>query len=237
MIKEALQYIVGLSPANLLKIGEIEYSDKQLHKIEPPSFQGFNTSTLKSIVDYIQREPDNLDDRYIIHIDSPTRVVLTTSEDLPHRNRHQVIVAKADLPSITFGSYMDVEHFIIQMQAKFLQTTDAFDLMRFVGNVKEEAVKSTSDDGISQTVTARAGIVKVEEVVVPNPVTLAPYRTFIEVPQPTSQFVFRMQSGPKMALFEADGGAWRNQAMQNIQMYFEEALAVQIENMDVTIIS
>ena len=33
-----------------------------------------------------------------------------------------------------------------------------------------------------------------------------------------------MQSGPTCALFEADGGAWRNEAMLNIKKYLEANL-------------
>jgi len=66
----------------------------------------------------------------------------------------------------------------------------------------------------------------VSDVLVPNPVVLAPFRTFPEVIQPESKFIFRMQSGPQAALFEADGGAWRNEAMGRIKTYLEEQLNV-----------
>ena len=62
------------------------------------------------------------------------------------------------------------------------------------------------------------------EMVVPNPVLLKPYRTFIEVQQPESAFIFRMQDGPRAALFEADGGAWRIEAMENIRAYLAKEL-------------
>lgn len=62
---------------------------------------------------------------------------------------------------------------------------------------------------------------------VPNPVKLRPYRTFHEVEQPASDFIFRMKSerGISCALFEADGGAWENAAMANIKNYLEFELA------------
>ncbi|OSA97223.1 hypothetical protein B2H85_16310, partial [Clostridium botulinum] len=63
-------------------------------------------------------------------------------------------------------------------------------------------------------------------------VALAPYRTFPEVQQPTSKFIFRMQQGPKAAIFEADGGAWRNQAMQSIKAYLQEELK-EIQNINI----
>jgi hypothetical protein len=74
-------------------------------------------------------------------------------------------------------------------------------------------------------VTVKTGIAKIEDVFVPNPVVLAPYRTFPEIAQPESKFIFRMQTGPTAALFEADGGAWRNEAMGRIKAWLEEQLA------------
>jgi hypothetical protein len=69
-------------------------------------------------------------------------------------------------------------------------------------------------------------------VKVPNPVVLAPFRTFPEIKQPESKFIFRMQSGPRAALYEADGGAWRNEAMSGIKEYLQDMLA-DVENIEI----
>lgn len=50
--------------------------------------------------------------------------------------------------------------------------------------------------------------------------------------QPESKFVFRMQDGPRAALFEADGGAWKNDAMLSIKKFLEEQLK-DIENVNI----
>ena len=66
-----------------------------------------------------------------------------------------------------------------------------------------------------------------EAAVVPNPVRLKPYRTFLEVEQPESEFIFRMKDchgGIGCAFFEADGGAWKIEATQNIKAYLQEEL-------------
>ena len=66
------------------------------------------------------------------------------------------------------------------------------------------------------------GVVKVEEVILSPIVNLAPFRTFAEVDQPISKFLFRMRregNHVSAALFEADGGAWRLEAMKNIAEY------------------
>ena len=86
---------------------------------------------------------------------------------------------------------------------------------------------ATSDDGISQAVAVKAGITSKGVKELPNPVTLRPYRTFTEVEQPASAFIFRCrQDHGKMQfmLCEADGGAWRSEAMKNIKAYMEAAV-------------
>ena len=84
--------------------------------------------------------------------------------------------------------------------------------------------------------TVREGA-NVESVEVPNPIDLQPFRTFLEVDQPTSAFVFRIDKAGRCALFEADGGIWKNEAMENIKEYLEEKLSEEITTGYVTVIA
>lgn len=67
------------------------------------------------------------------------------------------------------------------------------------------------------------------ETIVPSPVHLKPYRTFDEIDQPESDFIFRVQSnkfdGITCALFSADGGAWKTEAKQRIKEYLSNELS------------
>ena len=66
------------------------------------------------------------------------------------------------------------------------------------------------------------------EGIIPSPCSLRPFRTFPEVEQPMSKFIFRMRERRdetiESALYEADGGAWRNEARKNICGYLREKL-------------
>lgn len=67
-----------------------------------------------------------------------------------------------------------------------------------------------------------------EQVDVPNQVKLQPFRTFAEVKQPESEFVFRLKkSGENIyaGIFEADGGAWKLEAIKRIKGYLEKELS------------
>ena len=126
-----------------------------------------------------------------------------------------------------YSQYMDQEDFIIGLQSKFIPTDQIKQMLKIVGNVKSEKVLSSADDGVSQSVEGRKGINFAEKIGIPNPVKLKPFRTFIEVPQPESNFIFRARDGrrdgemPTFALFEADGGFWKIDAMNEIKKYLD----------------
>lgn len=68
-------------------------------------------------------------------------------------------------------------------------------------------------------------------------IKLSPYRTFREIEQPESLFLLRMKRErggvPYVALFEADGGQWKHDAITKIKMYFKESRVIAERNIDV----
>lgn len=59
-------------------------------------------------------------------------------------------------------------------------------------------------------------------------ISLRPYRTFLEVEQPESKFIFRIREGangePSFKLVEADGGLWKYKAVTSIKDYLKDHL-------------
>ena len=93
---------------------------------------------------------------------------------------------------------------------------------------------------ICQKTTIKSGIANKTDVIVPNPVKLRPYRTFAEIEQPQSSYVFRIQDsdrGPSFNLVEADGGLWKNATMKKIKDYLAYELAEELEKYQITIIA
>ena len=126
-----------------------------------------------------------------------------------------------------FGHFYDAESFNIALQSMFCDAGNRADILKIVGNVKAEGVQATSDNGVTQSVVTKQGIVLGNNTDLPNPVQLAPFRTFVEISQPITQFVFRARGEegmPMFALFEADGGVWKLTAVQRIKEYIEKAL-------------
>ena len=227
MIQKALEYIVSLSKPELVKFNEIQYSDKPLFRVAEREqlVKPLQISTLTGLADYVKSNPDQISEKteimILVNSESSVTVMSNYNDDA---ERHTYIKCNAITPRITLDNFLDTEKFNIMLQSCFLKNWDRDTILQIIGTIKEENVKTTGDNGISQSVIAKTGIASVGEIVIPNPVTLIPFRTFIEVEQPESKFVFRMKDGPSCAIFEADGGEWRLAAMLRIKAYLQEAL-------------
>lgn len=229
MIKEALQYIVGLGKAEEHVINGACYSDKPLHRIDTyyPKADAIEMHTLTSLVDYIKSEVDEMPPRMIVEVKSPTEVELYSQLD-PNRDRESLVVASARVPGFEFDRFVEHEKFCINLQSKFIPSDDRELILKFAGTVEAGSVSEYGDDGVTQKATIKTGLASKGDAIVPNPVCLRPYRTFLEVEQPESAFVFRMKQdsyGSVMcAIFEADGGAWKMDATQAIKEYLQREL-------------
>ena len=230
MIKNALEFIVGLQGGltTLEEKGRKFLFDKNgnlKHEFKHNYQEAMVTSTLSSIIDYFSGDPDKVFDRdkkYIIRISNPERVIVQSAVS-GEMVRDDLLYVEAFTPErFAYDRYMDLEFFNIQLQSRFEYTDDLGRLLALTANVVDETVKSYGDNGISQTAAVKSGVTSVADVIVPNPVTLKPFRTFSEAEQPESKFVFRLRKGDDgvtAALIEADGGAWKVQAMRNIAEY------------------
>ena len=227
MTKEALQFITGMKEPYITNIDGENYSDKPLTRISyNPKAKCLKMSTLTSLVDYIKAKVDSMDEKMLVHVESPECVRLVSMLD-DEREREEIVEVIASVPQFNYGKYMDHESFLIAMQSKFLPGEDRDLILKFAGTVESGTVATYGDDGVSQKATVKKGIAGKEDALVPNPVRLCPFRTFVEVDQPESAFVFRMRDygdGVECAVFEADGGAWRNVAMKNIAEYLKHEL-------------
>lgn len=242
-LKEALQYIARLKAESMEpKVLEIEgktYCTKDLTRYHNfPMAGDIDVNTLTALVDYIKGKPEELREASIIHVVSPTRVRLYSGL-IDERNREYLMDAGAIVNEFQFDSYYDQERFLIELQANFVETEDLTTIMQVAGNIKSGTTANYSDDGISQKTTIKSGV-EFNDVIVPNPVKLRPYRTFAEIEQPESSYVFRIKDsdrGPAFKLVEADGGLWKNATMKKIKEYLEYELAEELQKYHITVIA
>ena len=242
-LKEALQYITGLKAESMdPKVVEINgdtYCDKQLTRYHRfPFADAINISTLTALVDYIKGKPEELRASMILHVESPTTVRLYSGL-IDERKRESLIRAEAIINQFSFDRAYDQDRFLIELQANFLETEDLKTIMQVAGNIKSGTTANYSDDGVSQKTTVKMGV-ELNDVIVPNPVKLRPYRTFAEIEQPESSYVFRIMDtdrGPAFKLVEADGGLWKNGTMKKIKEYLEYELAEELKEHHITVIA
>lgn len=226
----------GVTPQQIEISGET-YSSRELHHPPaPPTPKPLTVSSLSSLIDYLRANPDDLADDHnlFIHVQSCEIVHLRTNFAGRSAQRLRPIEANCEpyLTSFSFGTYQPIEAVIIALQSQFEPTNDRAAILEVLGTLKDERVSTHADDGVTQSVTTRKGLAfGVENTPVPRIVTLQPYRTFTEIKQPISRFILRLKQAqregeaPTAALFEADGGRWKLQAIDSIKDWLRDALS------------
>ena len=225
-LKEALSYAVELAEKENKIISSSngkEYFDINKHdfrELKPRKYAPtLELQTLKSLVDYLGGH------RLVVVVESYQKVSVYDQVDVEYGKRPQLVSVKASIPVIPFSNWCNQEEFNIMLQSMFINDTDRNLVLDFASHLKIEKGSEAQDNGITQTVTVRDGVASLAQAKTPNPVTLRPYRTFNEVEQPASQFVFRVNKLANLALFEADGGKWKLDAVKNISDYLKTELA------------
>lgn len=225
MIETALKYLKSQFAPTMVKVGEKYFSDETFTEIKPlpdPLHGHFDVTTLGSLRDLINANVEKLkeSDLPMLHIVNHQEVRLLTGISDEHGRRRTF--AKATPPAVkgyVFDTWYPLEQFRIAIQAHFALTPDREYLLSIASKVTDGEIVVSEDDGVSQQVEMKAGLALKGSEKLRARVLLAPFRTFAEVDQPKSEFIFRAQKtdkGPQLALFEADGGKWKVTAVENI---------------------
>ena len=233
MLKEALQYLISLADPDFREEedGRV-YSSRPLTEVQTPLVKAIEVQTLAGLRDLYKLHNER--ENSIIHIEDYSSVWLV-SQKLDQWNRRSAgahAKLPSDSPKFRFSTWMDPEEFLIGMMTLFEDSNyahgDNRKVVKLINSLAAEAVTISTDDGFSQQVITRQGMItKSEEKISPR-VSLQPFRTFREVSQPYSDFVLRLRSRqgqmPSCALFEADGGEWKNDAIKTIREWFAKEL-------------
>lgn len=236
MIKEAIDRIFSMGVQSVdpnlkvLKVDDRHYTTEVLTSLQEPIPTGISVLTLSGLIDLVRRQIEGFKaDAVLLHVVNHSTVELKeiTSDKWGRRK----VYATAKVPEYSgfrFGEYHAHEDFMISLQAGFVPTDDSEYLIKIAASLTAEVVTNSEDNGIAQNVGLRRGVVLKSTETLKSRVLLAPFRTFREVDQPKSEFVFRVkQNGseiPKLGLFEADGGKWKVDAIANVAQYLETQL-------------
>lgn len=205
---------------------------RELKAENAPRAQALDAHSLTAVVDYLADNRDAHDlSKVTVHVVSHERVVVRG----PLRERRDREEFLAVTPAVDDkvrefeGRYLAQEDFVIQAQLLFLDTPERAELLRTVGNMTDEAVRTASDDGITQLVITRSGGAKLNNAgPLKSIVNLVPLRTFPEVQLAPVPYLVRVKGSwagnpSTIALFDASGGAWRVDAIRKIGIFLEDA--------------
>lgn len=235
MIREAIDKVLSLATPNIHTVGELEYTDKRMDLITPPLVPAVECSTLQGLVDLYDGELDDAKSKgdLLVQIDSPTSVLLLSRQSDAYARRR--LWAQADYPELEgfkFNTWHNTESFIISAQQHFQRVkienedgTFAKDLdyvLNIASKISAQNATEHTDDGFAQRVAVKQGVQLLTETILKPMIQLAPYRTFTEIDQVISQFVFRAKVADDkvlLALFDGDGGRWKLGAMAAIKRW------------------
>lgn len=236
MIKEAMEKLLNLAPPNFSKFDDLSYSDKVLHRITPPMAEAVECSTLQGLVDLFDKELDDAESEDLLaQVTSPTSVeVISRVADTYGRRRVWAECKYPECKTFQFGQWHDPESFIIAVQQGFQRVKVEDDdgnmakdldyVLQVASKITAEHATEHEDDGFAQRVAIKQGIALKAETILKPLVNLAPYRTFAEIDQALSQFVFRARiagGSVGLALFEGDGGRWKLSAIAAIKSWLQ----------------
>lgn len=235
LTKEAIEKIESL----IRKENKVEYvdgnaySDFNLQRIYSDTRpKAFTFSTLDGIADYIHNNLDGVaEDGCIIIIDSVDKVSIWSPVKGESNQRN--LIAEAVLENVKeypFDRYIEQEKFIIGVSSLFEETDSKDEILAAASTMQILDEKSGTDEGGTTKLGASHGVI----CGVDKPKTvqfLKPFRTFREVDQPISAFIFRYKAEngrPALSLIEADGGAWKIQAKKSIKEYLSSKVKTPI---------
>lgn len=229
MDRTAIERIVELGAPNVIVEQGFNYTDKPLSVIKTPCVATLKFHTLKGLVDTLLSEYGNFAAPIIVSVKSEDEIDVYSAICVDDRTRETPYNCRAELVNIPFDRKLDYETMMITLKSKFVETPELLEVVKLLGTITEENSAQVSDDGFSQSVIVRKGIALKEGKVIKPIVRLKPYRTFNEVEQPESEFLLRLSEGGGVALYEADGGAWKLEARKNVAQYLRSELSELIQ--------
>ncbi len=222
--RSVIEKIEDMAKVDVLEIEGRKFTTKKVSPVLDPEAGNLTVHTLTGLVAFLGTIA--ADFQPIIHVRDYDEVSVVSGLFGANRQREVVATASAYALQHRFNNSIPVEDFIVYLQSMFVQDETTASIMKIVGNLSQGVEAQFADDGMTQRVTAKAGVARVEVVDLPNPVELRPFRTFADIEQPASKFVLRIKAdkdqGPRCALHEADGGAWKNTAIDTIREWLAD---------------
>jgi len=239
MEKEAIEKIEELvTDSYTVNVGGRTYSAAALKPVlYEPRPKTLEVHNLRGFCGFINNDIDSdiKGNPYLIVVNSASSVDLISAVSGEDKRRDIPVTAGLDpeLKKFPFGTFLVQEEFAILFRSLFVQKKgdDSEYVLQYASKLVGGTGVDVDDNGITQRVQVKRGVsgALTGTMTLKPIVKLSPYRTFREVEQPESEFLLRVRLNadeiPTVALFEADGGAWVNQATENIVQYIQSMVS------------
>lgn len=230
MLKSFVEKLTELATPKTYETETSVYASKDLAFIEKKKRRPYciDVTGLDSICKLVRNEAGHIGRQIFVRVSNYREVSVFTTLD-SDEERFYLYKCAADTPSVTMGRFLPYENAVIEIRSLYIPTPDTDYLLKLLASVSTESKVTSSDNGVTQKVEAKAGIALSTLVEVKPRVVLRPFRTFVEVDQPESEFLLRISDKGEIGLFPADGGVWKLEATRNVAGYFEKELHDLIE--------
>jgi hypothetical protein len=230
MDRSAIEKIEDLhdKAAGVLDIDGRKYvrGDLTLVSSKIPVQSAIDIHSLAGIVDYLETNMDGIDKNKCMIVAINHKKVMLVGPNITDLGRRPVyLVAEPDteIKGFEFDKFIPFESFMIKLLCLFEDNPDLREFVKVVSKIKSSDEEKHEDNGVSTTRTTKEGVNTITESS-REVVDLRPYRTFRDITQPNSKFIFRIKRDRLellCALFECDG--------QNIKAFFvEKALGIPV---------
>lgn len=228
MLAKLIDKIITLKETKVFEIDGQNYTDGNLTRIPPhvDRPKAIDVSSLDAVVKLVKTELEKVGVTVMVQAKTYKSVEVITTY-LADFSRNVLYTATADAPGIRTG-FRPRETALIELRSLFIPNDGTAYLLDLLSRMTDENSVSSTDNGVTQKVEARQGVALNAVVEIKPRVELRPFRTFLEVEQPESEFLLRVDAEEGIGLFEADGGIWKLEAKRNIAAYFENRLADEI---------
>lgn len=235
MKAEVIEKVLSLAEPHLQTLKNdrgIEYifADKKFTLIgsnsERPAV--IEVSTLQAIASLFALDFEKIKDaKPVAVVQSPTKVDVISSQSDNYYTRTKFISCTAPEAdrNFTFNTFQSQEQFLISLSACFQDSGDRTGIVKVISSLASHDSLEVEDNGFTQTATGKTGVSLASHIDIKPRVKLTPWRTFREADQPESEFILRVKKAsdgsPHVALFEADGGAWKVTAVRYVAAWLE----------------
>ena len=237
MLKEAIEKIERMSAPTFHEVDGSVFSNQQMVHImdKKPMPRCIDLTGLDSICKMVRNEAEHVGLQIFIQVKDYKSVSVFTELD-EDEDRLYLYNCVADTPAVTTNRFMAYENAVIELRSLYIPNKGTEYLLQLLSSISNESKVTSSDNGVTQQVEARSGIALNSMVKVEPRVSLQPFRTFVEVAQPESEFLLRINDRGEIGFFPADGGVWKLEATRNVAAYFENALKDLVDSGAVVVI-